>query len=98
MKSRTAATPFALWMGIFTVVPMAIVVWFAFTDETGSFTMANIAEIWQYAGTYVDSIWMGALATIICLLLAYPVALSISRMAENMQRTMVMIVMLPMWI
>jgi spermidine/putrescine transport system permease protein len=84
-------------MGIFTVVPMAIVVWFAFTDETGSFTMANIAEIWQYAGTYVDSIWMGALATIICLLLAYPVALSISRMAENMQRTMVMIVMLPMW-
>ncbi len=97
MKSRTAATPFALWMGIFTVVPMAIVVWFAFTDETGSFTLANIAEIWQYAGTYVDSIWMGALATIICLVLAYPVALSISRMAENMQRTMVMIVMLPMW-
>ena len=97
MKSRTAATPFALWMGIFTVVPMAIVVWFAFTDETGSFTLANIAEIWQYAGTYVDSIWMGALATVICLLLAYPVALSISRMAENMQRTMVMIVMLPMW-
>ena len=97
MKSRTAATPFALWMGIFTVVPMAIVVWFAFTDETGSFTLANIAEIWQYAGTYVDSVWMGALATAICLVLAYPVALSISRMTENMQRTMVMIVMLPMW-
>ena len=97
MKSRTAATPFALWMGIFTIVPMAIVVWFAFTDETGAFPWANIAEIWQYAGTYVDSIWMGALATVICLVLAYPVALSISRMTENMQRTMVMIVMLPMW-
>ena len=97
MKSRTAATPFALWMSIFTVVPMAIVVWFAFTDESGAFTMANIAQIWQYAGTYVDSIWMGALATVICLVLAYPVALSISRKSENMQRTMVMIVMLPMW-
>ena len=97
MKSRTAATPFALWMSIFTVVPMAIVVWFAFTDENGAFTMANIAQIWQYAGTYVDSIWMGALATVICLVLAYPVALSISRKSENMQRTMVMIVMLPMW-
>ena len=83
MKSRTAATPFALWMSIFTVVPMAIVVWFAFTDEVGSFTLANIVEIWQYAGTYVDSIWMGALATIICLVLAYPVALSISRKSEN---------------
>ncbi len=97
MKSRTAATPFALWMSIFTVVPMAIVVWFAFTDEVGSFTLANIVEIWQYAGTYVDSIWMGALATAICLVLAYPVALSISRKSEHMQRTMVMIVMLPMW-
>ena len=97
MKSRAAATPFGLWMSIFTVVPMAIVVWFAFTDESGAFTLANIAEIWQYAGTYVDSIWMGALATVICLVLAYPVALSISRKSEHMQRTMVMIVMLPMW-
>ncbi len=97
MKNRSVATPFALWMGIFTVVPMMIVVWFAFTDESGAFTLANIAEIWQYAGTYVDSIWMGALATLICLVLAYPVALSISRKSEHMQRTMVMIVMLPMW-
>ena len=97
MSKRAAATPFALWMGIFTVVPMAIVVWFAFTDENGVFTFANIAKIWQYAGTYVDSIWMGALATLICLVLAYPVALSIAQKSENMQRTMVMIVMLPMW-
>lgn len=97
MKSRTAATPFALWMGIFTVVPLAIVVWFAFTDVNGSFTLDNVVKIWQYAGTYVDSIWMGALATVLCLVLAYPVALSISRRSEHMQRTMVMIVMLPMW-
>ncbi len=97
MKSRSAATPFALWMAIFTIVPMMIVVWFAFTDGEGGFTMQNISKIWQYAGTYVDSIWMGGLATVICLLLAYPVALSISRKSEHMQRTMVMIVMLPMW-
>ncbi len=97
MKSRAAATPFALWMGIFTVVPLAIVVWFAFTDANGAFTLDNVVKIWQYAGTYVDSIWMGALATVICLVLAYPVALSISRKSEHMQRTMVMIVMLPMW-
>ncbi len=97
MRSRTAATPFALWMGIFTVVPLAIVVWFAFTDANGAFTLDNVVKIWQYAGTYVDSIWMGAVATVICLVLAYPVALSISRTSEHMQRTMVMIVMLPMW-
>lgn len=97
MKNRSSAAPFALWMTIFTVVPMAIVVWFAFTDETGAFTWQNIVDIGQYAGTYIDSIWMGALATLICLVLAYPIAFSISRRAEHVQRTMVMIVMLPMW-
>ena len=97
MKNRSAATPFALWMAIFTLIPMAIVVWFAFTDESGAFTLQNIVDIWQYSGPYLDSIWMGALATVICLILAYPVAFSISRRSEHMQRTMVMIVMLPMW-
>ena len=97
MKNRTAATPFALWMILFTVIPMLIVFYFAFTDEAGRFTLGNIMHIGDYAGTYIDSIWMGALATVICLVLAYPVALSISRHAEHMQRTMVLIVMLPMW-
>ena len=97
MKNRSATTPFGLWMTLFTIVPMVIVLYFAFTDETGAFTFANIVEIGQYASTYLDSIWMGALATLICLVLAYPVALSISRKSEHMQRTMTMIVMLPMW-
>ena len=97
MKNRSSAAPFGVWMGIFTVVPMAIVLWFAFTDETGAFTFANIRAIGNYIGTYLDSIWLGALATLICLVLAYPIAFSISRRNEHVQRTMVMIVMLPMW-
>ena len=97
MKNRSTAAPFGVWMGIFTVVPMAIVLWFAFTDETGAFTFANIRAIGHYIGTYLDSIWLGALATFICLVLAYPIAFSISRRSEHVQRTMVMIVMLPMW-
>lgn len=97
MKNRSSAAPFGVWMGIFTVVPMAIVLWFAFTDETGAFTFANIRAIGNYIGTYLDSIWLGALATLICLVLAYPIAFSISRRSEHVQWTMVMIVMLPMW-
>ncbi len=97
MKNRSTAAPFGVWMGIFTVVPMAIVLWFAFTDESGAFTFANIRAIGNYIGTYLDSIWLGALATFICLVLAYPIAFSISRRSEHVQRTMVMIVMLPMW-
>lgn len=97
MKNRSSAAPFGVWMGIFTVVPMAIVLWFAFTDADGAFTFDNIRAIGNYIGTYADSIWLGALATFICLVLAYPIAFSISRRSEHVQRTMVMIVMLPMW-
>lgn len=97
MKSRSSAAPFGIWMAIFTVVPMAIVLWFAFTDANGAFTLDNIRAIGHYIGTYLDSIWLGALATVICLVLAYPIAFSISRRSDHVQRTMVMIVMLPMW-
>lgn len=97
MKSRSSAAPFGIWMGIFTIVPMGIVLWFAFTDANGSFTLENIRAIGNYIGTYLDSIWLGALATVICLVLAYPIAFSISRRSDHVQRTMVMIVMLPMW-
>lgn len=97
MKSRSSAAPFAVWMLIFTVIPMVIVLWFAFTDENGAFTLQNIVAIGNYIGTYLDSIWMGAAATVICLVLAYPIAFSIARRSEHTQRTMVMIVMLPMW-
>ena len=97
MKSRSAVAPFAVWMAIFTVVPLLIVVYFAFTDAAGHVTFANIAAIGKYLPTYLDSIWMGALATAICLVLAYPIALAISRRSEHVQRTMVMMIMLPMW-
>lgn len=97
MKSRTAATPFAVWMVLFTVVPLGLVVWFTFTNEDGAFTLANVAAIGNYVGTFLLSIWLGLLCTLICLLLAYPLAYSISRAAPRTQITMVLLVMLPMW-
>ncbi len=97
MKNRSAAAPFAVWMLLFTVVPLGVVVWFAFTDGEGQFTFDNIAAIQGHLGTLAYSIALGALATVLCLLLAYPLAYSISRKTERVQQTMVMIIMLPMW-
>ena len=96
-NTRCAAAPFAVWMVLFTVVPLGIVAWFAFTDAQGSFTLDNIRAIGDYAGTFLDSIAQGGLATILCLVLAYPLAFSIARSSERVQQTMVLIVMLPMW-
>ena len=97
MKSRAASAPFTVWMLLFTVVPLAMVVWFAFTDGEGSFTFDNILVIGENLDILGRSILLGGISTVICLLLAYPLAYSISRTTERVQQTMVMIIMLPMW-
>ncbi len=97
IKSKGAAAPFAVWMLLFTVIPLGIVLWFAFTDASGSFTLSNLSSIVEYAGTFGISIALGGLATIICLVLAFPLAYTISRAQGRVQQTMVMIIMLPMW-
>ncbi len=95
--TRSAAAPFGIWMTLFTIVPLGIVLWFAFTDKEGNFTLSNLSAILDYAGTFGLSIGLGAIATVLCLILAYPLAYSISRSGERVQQTMVMIIMLPMW-
>lgn len=89
--------PFTVWMAIFIIIPIALVLFYAFTDANGSFTFSNILSIWEYRSTYIVSIELAFVATVICLLLAYPLAYSISRMKTRHQQTMVLLVMLPMW-
>ena len=84
-------------MAIFIIIPIGLVLFYALTDANGSFTLANIASIWEYRSTYIVSIELAFVATIICLILAYPLAYSISRMKTRHQQTMVLLVMLPMW-
>ena len=49
MRSRLIAVPYLVWLAIFIVVPMLMVVFFAFTDlHTGEFTLANMALLRQH--------------------------------------------------
>lgn len=101
MKKKKLAwltAPFGLWMIIFTVIPLAIVVYYAFTaNRTGEFTFDNIIKMQSFWHTMIDSIAFGAIATVLCLLLGYPLAYSISRAKGVKQKTMVMLIMLPQW-
>lgn len=97
MKARGTAAPFAVWMALFTVIPLGVVVYYAFTNADGAFTLENIFSIKEYAGSLLRSFWIGILSTFICLLLAYPLAFSISRSKGRVQQTMVMLIMMPMW-
>ena len=96
-KTKWTASPYLVWMGAFIAVPLAIVVYFAFTDKAGHFTLENIMGLGAYTTVFARSIVLAAIATAICLVLAFPVSYLLSRMRPASQRMMQMLIMLPMW-
>ncbi|MBQ8568531.1 MAG: ABC transporter permease [Oscillospiraceae bacterium] len=97
ISSKAAAAPYLIWMAVFIVVPLIMVAYFAFTDESGAFTLDNLANVAQYSNIFIRSIWLAAISTVICLVIAYPLSYMLSGMKAHTQSTMLMIVMLPMW-
>ncbi len=97
MKTKLCAAPYLIWMLVFILVPLLMVVYFAFTDADGNFTLDYVANVAQYSEIFVRSIWLALIATVICLLIAYPLAYILIGLHKNTQGTMLLIVMLPMW-
>ena len=97
MKPKIAAVPYIIWMAIFIVVPMLLIIIFSFTNDNGNFTFDNIIKVTDYSGVFLRSIWLGAIATLICLLIGYPLAFIISRLDTRNQNILIMFIMLPMW-
>ena len=84
-------------MILFTIIPLFLIVFFAFTDVSGNFTFANVEQAVKYIPALVKSISLAAIATVLCLLFAYPFAFAMSRLSFERQKMMSMLVMLPMW-
>ncbi|MCQ2448951.1 MAG: ABC transporter permease, partial [Clostridia bacterium] len=95
--SRLVASPYIVWAAIFIVVPLVIMAYFALTDPNGAFTLANLAEIGRYKKAFLISIGYALIATVITLILAYPMAFCMTQMKVSSQRMILLIVMLPMW-
>lgn len=96
MKKLTAA-PYLVWAAIFIIVPLIFVLIYSVTDADGSFTLQYISDIGKYKDVMLNSIWLGFIATVISLVIAYPLAYIMARTTANVQRTMMILVMLPMW-
>lgn len=98
MKSKVIAVPYIIWMCVFTIIPLALVVIFAFTDKSGAFTLNNVAAMKDYMDVLFRSIGFAFIATVICLVLGFPASYIISRALPNKQSTLLMLLILPMWI
>ena len=95
---KAAAVPHIVWTVLFIVAPLLFVVYFAFTDSRGGFSFSNILSLSNYGNIFLMSVLFAFLATIICLLLGYPLAFFMSRLKPSAQRVFVLLLMLPMWI
>ncbi len=102
MKNRRLASlsayPYVVWMAIFVVIPLVLVVFYAFTNDAGQFTTANFNEMGSYTMVFVRSLVLSAAATAVCLILGYPVAYVLAKESAGVQRIALMLLMLPMWI
>ncbi|MBQ1259814.1 MAG: ABC transporter permease [Clostridia bacterium] len=93
------ATPHIVWMLIFIIVPMILVVYYSFTDKNGQFTLDNFKTFFgsDYSTVFLHSICFAFIATVISLLVAFPLAYFISRTRPRTQKILIMLIMLPMW-
>ena len=99
MKRQWYATPYALWMLLFTIVPLLFVVYYAFSDGHGGFTTANFLRILQpgYLPVLLTSLKLALYCTIICLLIGYPTAYFLASRDFSANKILVVLIMLPMW-
>ena len=93
--------PYAVFMALFVVFPLLLIFYYAFTDGTGKFTMANwgtvftSAENWKTIGV---TFLIATLTTVFSILIAYPIAYLLSNSKYNKNKVLVYIFLLPMWI
>ena len=97
LMRSVAAAPHIFWAILFIVLPLIIVVFYAFTDADGTFSFANIASLTDYAPIFGLSLELAVIATVICLLIGYPLAYVISKAKPKNQKFFIMLLMLPMW-
>lgn len=111
---RAALAPYSVWSLLFVIVPLFFVAYYAFTDNSFSFTTENITrfftatsnmiqddgtttEVRTYLLIFGRSLKLAVISTLACLVLGYPIAYIMARAKEKTQKTMVTLIMIPMW-
>ena len=99
MKNKLSlfAVPYVVWMALFVVVPIIMVVIYAFSTSVGGFTLDNFAKMGTYTVVFTRSFKLALIATAICVLIGYPVSYKMSKEGPRFQRLAMVLIMLPMW-
>ncbi len=102
---RKLSIPYLVWTVIFIVIPLILIVLYAFTVggnpvRTLNFTLSNFAKVNEptYIRVFIKSLELGVLTTAICLFAGYPLAYIISRFPDEQQDILILVVTIPTWI
>lgn len=93
------SVPYVLWAIAFIIIPLLMVFYYGLTDGNGKFTFDNVLAITQtvhYKSLYIALI-LALISTVICILLAYPLALILASLKGKNEHLIVLIFILPMW-
>lgn len=93
------AGPYLIWIIGFILLPLAMIIYYAFTTSGGTFTFENVAAIADpvHVRSILLSLKLGIICTLVCLLLAYPLAMILNGLKIKQQNFVVFIFILPMW-
>lgn len=91
------AIPYVIWMALFVVAPIIMVVIYAFSSADGGATLSNFAKMGTYTVVFTRSFKLALIATVICVLIGYPVSYMMSKEGPRFQRLAMVLIMLPMW-
>ena len=101
MRNKWIAAPYVGWMALFVVAPLIVVLVYALTRENAAgdwyLTIENFAGMAGYAAVFGRSFLLAGIATVICILLGYPMAYFLSRERGRLRSMAMLLIMLPMW-
>lgn len=98
MYKKSLALPYIIWATLFVIVPLILIVYFSFFIE-GRFTLENYGKFMEdyYVASMWRSIQYALISTVICLVLAYPLALVLTSRKLSNRQMILLLVILPMW-
>lgn len=101
IKRKYLAFPYAIFMLLFVLLPLALIVFYAFTNADGSISFENFINFFTDGVTFnsfLDSIWIAFITTVICFVIGFPVAYILANKKYNRNKTLFLLFLLPMWI
>ena len=98
---KNLGIPYAVFLLLFVVAPLIVIVIYAFTNGQGQFTLENLTGFFtdpNTMGTLFYSLAIAFVTTVVCLLLAYPIAYILAMSELKTKSVIIMVFVLPMWI